>query len=97
MQKNENDHFRGLHIVVINSKTGKIETAQVFDTHETSDDFDKFIETGLPKGHIVAAACQDTCTAYLSLTGRLFFANMGSMDIWKLAKWESFAIIAKYG
>ena len=32
-KNNENDHSRGLHIVIMNPQTGKIESAQVFDTY----------------------------------------------------------------
>ena len=33
---NENCNNRGLHVVTINPKNGKIETAQVFDTYKSS-------------------------------------------------------------
>ena len=39
-EKNENNHLRGLHIVIINSVTGKVEMTRVFDTYKTSDGFD---------------------------------------------------------
>ena len=40
MQKNENGHYRGLHIAVINPENGEIVLAQVFDTYETSEKLD---------------------------------------------------------
>ena len=43
MEKNEHKHDRGLHIVVINNKTGKIETAEIFDTYKTCQKFDNFV------------------------------------------------------
>ena len=36
VQKNCNNHYRGLHIVIINPQSGKIELAQVFDTYQSS-------------------------------------------------------------
>lgn len=41
MSNDTKDH-RGLHIVVINPSTGGVELARVFDTYESSDDFDSF-------------------------------------------------------
>ncbi len=38
-EKNENNHLRGLHIVIINSMNGKVEMTRVFDTYKTSDGF----------------------------------------------------------
>lgn len=66
LHKNENGHYRGMHIVIINEKTGKVETARVFDTHESSDEFDDFIVKDLPRGRIVVAACKDDCNTELS-------------------------------
>ena len=43
VESNKSGHFRGLHIVIINQNNGKIELAKVFDTYESSEDFDKFI------------------------------------------------------
>lgn len=47
MKKNESGHFRGLHIVVIDGNTGKVEKAQVFDTYASSDGFDTFLSVDL--------------------------------------------------
>ena len=33
MVKNESNHFRGLHIVLINASNGKIHFSKVFDTY----------------------------------------------------------------
>ena len=43
LEKNENDHYRGLHIVIINSTNGKIEHAKVFDTYKSSSLLETFI------------------------------------------------------
>ena len=44
VESNENNHDRGLHIVVINPVNGKLELAVAFDTHETEQAFDQFIK-----------------------------------------------------
>lgn len=36
VEKNENNHYRGLHIVVVNPANEKVEMARAFDTYETS-------------------------------------------------------------
>ncbi len=36
MMPNENGHYRGLHIAIINPYTGKVEVARVFDTYKSS-------------------------------------------------------------
>ena len=43
MTQNENGHYRGLHIAIINPNNGRIHQARVFDTYKTSDAFDNFI------------------------------------------------------
>ena len=43
IKPNENGHFRGINIAVINPKNGKTLVAQAFDTHETSVEFDYFV------------------------------------------------------
>lgn len=62
MSKNEHNTYRGLHVVVINPSSGQVESANVYDTSNTSDEMEKFIDSSdsLP-GHIVAAACMDDC------------------------------------
>ena len=67
--KNASEHYRGLHIVVVNLKTGKIEYAQAFDTYKRSTEFDEFIEDPIPKGFIILAACKDDCITNLSEKG----------------------------
>ena len=67
MEKNDNDHYRGLHIVILNPSKGTIEFAMVFDTYESSDSFEEFISgKNFPKGSIIIAACKDECTSNLS-------------------------------
>ena len=79
--------------MVIDSSTGEVQVARVFDTYKSSVEFDKFIEGDLTEGFIVIAACKDECTKNLSDKGRLWFANMGSKEIWKLEYRCGFAFI----
>ena len=61
-ENNENDHYRGLHVVIFNPFEGLIESAKVFDTYKRSAAFDDFIGAQIPQGYIVVAACMDECT-----------------------------------
>lgn len=61
VERNYQNHYRGLHIVVINPNNGKVESANVFDTYESSKHLDIFIKTFIPNGYIVVAACKDDC------------------------------------
>ena len=70
VQKNEHNHYRGLHIVVINPSNGKVEMAKVFDTYKTSNAFDNFIDERIPHGYVVIAACKDDCVTKLSRKGK---------------------------
>ena len=96
---NEHDHYRGLHIVVIDPTDGSVEWATVFDTYESPEGFDGFIakDLHLKQGSIVAAACKDDCATKLSLRGRQWFANMGSKEIWNLGYRQGFAFIGISG
>lgn len=73
MEPNENNHFRGLHIVIINPENGNIEFAEVFDTHETSDNLNQLIASIIPRGQIVVAAVRDDAFAKLSVFARSWF------------------------
>lgn len=85
MERNENYHFRGLHIVVLNPYNGEIVFKKVFDTYTTSALFDDFIDGDTIKpGFIVAAACKDECVKGLSNKARKWFADMGSKEIYKV-------------
>lgn len=94
---NENKHYRGLHIVLINQANGKVDLAQVFDTYATSIGFEDFIKKGVPAGYIVAAAGKDDCTQQLSWNSRKWFVKMGSKEIWKLRYRQGFAFIGTTG
>ena len=61
------NHRRGLHILIINPSNGNIEFGEIFDTYKSSDKFNKFISSHIPKGYVVAAACKDDCITRLSV------------------------------
>ena len=78
MQANENNHFRGLHLAVINNQNGHIETNQVFDTYDSSDKLDAFIDQKeIPEGHIIIAACKDDMCKKLSDKAMMWFKGIG--------------------
>ena len=73
-----------MHIVTINPDSGKVETAQVFETHYGVKGFDSFIENDAVEGSIVVAACKDECNSVLSEKSKNWFTAMGSKEIWDL-------------
>lgn len=90
VKPNTSGNYRGLHIVIINPETGKVDTAQVFDTYKSSQEFETFIYKGdsfitinvtPPEGHIVVAACSDDCVSNLSPICKRWLANMGNEEI----------------
>ena len=91
--KVEKCNYRGLHIVVINPSTGKVESANIFDTYKSSFGLDAFIGKGVPDGYIVCAACKDECTMKLSHNCKKWFASMGSREIFNVRYRQSFAFI----
>ena len=97
VERNENDHYRGLHIVVINPKNGKVEAGRVFDTYKTSEQLDSFILNCVPPRYIVVAACKDECVTNISLEAMKWFVGMGSQEIKKLAHRQGFAFIGVNG
>ena len=42
MAKNENGHFRGLHVCIIDHLTGEVLLAKVFDTYKSTEEFNDF-------------------------------------------------------
>lgn len=91
LERNVNNHYRGLHIVVINPKNGYITVARVFDTYWSSKEIDKFIQNGVPEGNIVLAACMDECVKNLSHLAKKWFASMGARSIWDLEYRQAYA------
>ena len=49
MNKNKNNHERGLHIVLFNIETGEVAFSKIFDTYKSSEELENFI---LTKGNI---------------------------------------------
>lgn len=79
VEKNENGHHRGLHIVVINPESGMVESAKAFDTYKSSEGLDKFLDTAtIPDRHIVITACKDDCVTHLSDKAKRWLYNLGS-------------------
>ena len=62
---NENNHYRGMHMVIINPINGKILYSKVFDTYKTGDLFENFITNCVEDNTIVVAACKDECVTSL--------------------------------
>ena len=96
--KNESDHYRGLHLAIINPKSGNIEKALVFDTHISSDQLDRFINSAenISDGSIILAACKDDCVKNLSKTAKQWFIDMGSKEVLKLKYREPFVFIGVF-
>ena len=81
VEKNENDHDRGLHVVVYDGGQDKVETARAFDTYLGGAELDNFIATEIPDGSVIAAACKDDCVRNLSEDAKQWFSDMGSKEI----------------
>ena len=45
LEPNTSNHFRGLHIVVINETSGEVVLAKVFDTYESSKQLEDLIDS----------------------------------------------------
>ena len=96
-EKNDNDHFRGLQIAVVNPANGRVEYAKTFDTYKSSATLDAFISLMTLKNYIIVAACIDECVNNLSENAKKWFGNMGSKCIRKLQYRYSFVFIGKFG
>ena len=97
MSCNEGGHYRGLHVVLFNPFNGYVEWAKVYDTYKRPEFFDLFVDSEMPEGWIVVAACKDECSTHLSREGKQFFSDMGSREIWKLGYRQGFAFIGQIG
>lgn len=98
VEKNKNDHERGLHVVLINPTNGKVDFAKVFDTYEPSNDFVQWITANKEKkGSIVVAACQDDCSKSMPVFCKKWFEEMGSTEIMNLEYHQGYAFIGTIG
>ena len=97
VEQNSDGHFRGLHIVVLNPKTGQVEFAKVFDTHKSPDEFEDFCLKDIPTDYIIVAACKDDCSMNISEVSKCWFSGMGSTKIWNVGYRQGFAFIGKMG
>ena len=94
----QSETYRGLHIVVINTFSGKVETAKVFDTYKSSASLEYFISRmSYPKGYLVIAVCKDECTTNLSLKVIEWFKSMGATAIEQLGYRCGYAFIGVVG
>ena len=78
MPNNENNTKRGLHLILIDPLTGKVEQSHIFDTYHSSLYFEKFIANNdiaakqgenqncIPAGKIIVATCKDDFVNSLS-------------------------------
>ena len=61
--------------MIIDSSSGKVKSASVFDTYKSSAEFEGFIQSpdSVVEGDIVVAACRDDCVTALSADARSWF------------------------
>lgn len=87
-----------MHLVIIDPKTGKVVSAQIYDTYATSQQLDQFITSEyIPPGHVIAAACSDDMAHNLSDLAKHWFEMMGSREIRRLEYRCAFAFIGLSG
>ena len=67
--------------MVINSGSGVIESATVFDTYKDSSSLNEFILKAVPDGRIVAVACKDYNFKALLPKAKKWLMDMGSKSI----------------
>ena len=95
--KNENGHFRGLHVVIIDPKTGELKLAEVFDTYKSSERLDRFINHGIPKELIIICACKDDISKNLSTTAKIWLEQMGAKHIYDVEYRQAYAFVGLSG
>lgn len=97
VESNENNHYRGLHIVIFNPVSGMVQWAKAYDTYKSVQAFDEFIDNPIPAGYIIIAACMDECATNLSKQAKFWFSNMGSKEIADIEYRQAFAFIGISG
>lgn len=95
---NENNHDRGLHLVIIDPKNGEVRWTAVFDTYKSSTALEEFVtKASIPDGYIIVASCKDDCATAFPHKAKCWFAHMGSKQVWNLKYRESWAFIGIIG
>ena len=88
--------FCGLHVVIINSNTGQVESAKAYESFKNFYKFEEFVDKitkKMPKGHIAVAAIKNDIHKKLYAIGRNFFQTLGSDEIWDMGYREAFCFI----
>ena len=99
MQLNQCGHYRGIHVVVIDPIYGTVKLAQVFDTFESSEQFETYLfgSSSPTAGSMVVVTCKNECWRRLSERCKRWFKNMGSTEIDKVEHRQAFAFIGTVG
>lgn len=85
LERNSNQTYRGLHIVLLSQTTGEVVEARVFDTYRSSAPLETFIDSSIPgENCIIVAACKDECFTNLSDKVKDWFRELGSLEIMNL-------------
>ena len=97
VDRNESNHLRGLHIVILTPDVGDVIFAGAFDTYKSSAELDAFVKQDVTEGFIVVAACMDDCSTQLSPQAKQWFEKLGSKEISQLEYRQGFAFIGVAG
>ena len=83
---NENNHYRGLHVVVFDSFRGVLLHNQIYDTYKSSEKLEAWIAKNekFEIGQAVMVACKDDCVTRLSGTVRYWLTKLGAKEIGSL-------------
>lgn len=86
MKVNENNNYRGLHVVVFDAFRGLLLHNQVYDTYRSSEKLEAWIEKNekFAVGQAVVIACKDDCVTRLSGTVRYWLTKLGAKEIGSL-------------
>ena len=99
LERSETGHYRGLHIAIVDPSkgTGRPWCAKVFDTYKSSEALEELLDSGIPEGHVVIAACKDECASHMSKAVKHWFKSMGSTQIDYIQYRQGFAFIGVSG
>nr|CAB3265040.1 protein O-linked-mannose beta-1,2-N-acetylglucosaminyltransferase 1 [Phallusia mammillata] len=81
---------RGLHLIVINPKSGQIKGSHIFDTFSSKGDslLVEMLTNGLDGEHLLVFAVKDEASLKLSQKSRKLLTDIGSKHVYHL-KWRS--------